>query len=89
MNPYLSILLIISAFTSLAGFVGVLQTKIWGAQASLIVSITWLIVAFYNFIFQNGTLLIPLLVLGLIEILLSIYSYYLIEKKGVVMQEVT
>lgn len=68
---------------SLATFIAILMKRSGGFITAFLTSIAWIIMAVLTVIFQKGTLLIPLTVLGVIGIILSLISNYLIQKKGI------
>jgi len=67
----------------LGTFIAILMKKGWGPITAFFTSIAWIIMAILTVIFQKGTLLIPLTVLGIVGITLSLVSTYLIQKKGI------
>jgi uncharacterized membrane protein len=68
--------LVIVGFVALAAFVGVADKKMWGVVGVLMLSVAWIIVGVCNFLFQQGTLLIPLAVLGLVGVVLAALTIY-------------
>jgi simple sugar transport system permease protein len=68
---------------ALGAFVVILMRRKEGFIAALVASIAWIIMAGLTVIFQKGTLVIPLTVLGVIGILLSLASSVLTYRKGI------
>jgi uncharacterized membrane protein len=61
---------------ALAAFIGVANKKNWGPVAVLMLSAAWIVVGVCNFTFQQGTLVVPLGVLGLFGIVLASLALY-------------
>jgi ABC-type uncharacterized transport system permease subunit len=61
---------------ALAAFIGVANKKNWGPVGVLMLSAAWIVVGVCNFTFQQGTLLVPLGVLGLFGIVLASLALY-------------
>lgn len=75
-NALIMVALVTVAFVALAAFIGVADKKEWGVLGVLIFSAAWIIVGVCNFVFQQGTLLIPLLALGALGLVLSSLTLY-------------
>jgi ABC-type uncharacterized transport system permease subunit len=60
--------LITIAAVALAAFIGAANRKTWGAVCGLISSTAWVGAGICNFVFEHGTLVIPLAVLGILGI---------------------
>ncbi|MFX0169668.1 MAG: ABC transporter permease [Candidatus Hodarchaeota archaeon] len=68
---------------ALWSFIAILMKRRGGFITALITSIAWIILAFLTVVFPKGTLTIPLTILGLIGVLLSLISSFLVLKKRV------
>jgi ABC-type uncharacterized transport system permease subunit len=84
-NAPVTISLSLIAILSIAAFIMSLKVERYGPLLGLITSIGWIIVGGLNFVFESGTLAIPLLVFGVFGIIFSVYSFYLIQFRGVQM----
>lgn len=68
--------LVTMASVALMGFYGTAEKKQWGTINVLVLSAGWFIVGACNFIFQQGTLIIPLAVLGALGLVVSGLARY-------------
>ncbi len=78
-----SIISIIFGIIGLMVFYGTLVFKKWAIFGLLPISICWIIIGVVNTIFLGGTLLLPMVTLGVVSLVLMVWSYMLVYKQGV------
>lgn len=81
-NALITVALVTVGFIALAAFIAVAERKEWGVVGVLVFSAAWIVVGTCNFVFQQGTLLIPLLVLGALGLVVSSLTLYLPRRGG-------
>jgi hypothetical protein len=81
-NALITLALVAVGFVALTAFIGVADKKEWGVIGVFVFSAAWIAIGVCNFLFQQGTLLIPLLVLGVLGLILSSLTLYLPRRRG-------
>jgi hypothetical protein len=79
---------VIFGLITLAAFYGMMLTHRWSPIVLIPASIVWIAVGYVTFVLYGGTLLIPLVVLGVLGMVFAIWSFLLIYRQGVTYVEV-
>ena len=88
-DPFIALFVVTAIVAILFGtaaifiFYGLLKVEKWAVWALIPSSIVWIILGIVNTVFLGGSLLIPMLVLGVLGLIFAIWSYLLIMRQGV------